>query len=241
MVQARVIPSGSMENTLLVGDHLLMSRLGYDAGVPFTHYHVRLWREPHRQQVIIFHAPIPGTDEDFIKRLIGLPGDMVEIRRAASGFRQRRKALVEPYRNGPPYSLDPRDDNYGPVTSPGARNYFVKSATIATIPTTSRYLGLRPGVQHHRHARDNLHVRSGRRRRLAAGPDSRTLLRLCECDFAPKPCAVASLIQDVLASRINKFAPSLPRPPVIPSAARNLLVIGGTRRGWPSRPRFVFV
>ena len=38
--QARVIPSGSMENTLLVGDHLIMSRIGYDAGVPFTNWHV---------------------------------------------------------------------------------------------------------------------------------------------------------------------------------------------------------
>jgi signal peptidase I len=34
--QARVIPSGSMENTLLIGDHLIMSRVGYDAGIPFT-------------------------------------------------------------------------------------------------------------------------------------------------------------------------------------------------------------
>ena len=38
--QARVIPTGSMENTLLIGDHLLMSRIGYDAGVPFTNLHV---------------------------------------------------------------------------------------------------------------------------------------------------------------------------------------------------------
>ena len=80
MVQARVIPSASMENTLLVGDHLLMSRFGYDVSLPFTRYHIRLWREPRRQQVIIFHAPIPGPDEDFIKRLIGMPGDTVEIR-----------------------------------------------------------------------------------------------------------------------------------------------------------------
>src|ERR1700747_3732619 len=50
--QARVIPSGSMENTLLIGDHLIMSRVGYDAGVPFTNWHVPLWRNPHRQQVI---------------------------------------------------------------------------------------------------------------------------------------------------------------------------------------------
>src|SRR5207302_696224 len=61
LVQARVIPSGSMERTLLVGDHLLMSRFGYDAGVPFTGWHVRLWREPHRQQVVIFRAPLAGT------------------------------------------------------------------------------------------------------------------------------------------------------------------------------------
>src|SRR5262245_19875456 len=70
LVQARVIPSGSMENTLLIGDHLLMSRMGYDASVPFTRYHMRLWREPHRQQVIIFRAPLPGGSEDYIKRLI---------------------------------------------------------------------------------------------------------------------------------------------------------------------------
>jgi len=55
--QARVIPSGSMEDTLLIGDHLIMSRIGYDAGVPFTNWHVPLWRNPHRQQVIIFKPP----------------------------------------------------------------------------------------------------------------------------------------------------------------------------------------
>src|SRR5712675_120150 len=58
--QARVIPSGSMENTLLIGDHLIMSRIGYDAGVPFTNWHVPLWRNPHRQQVIIFKPPFAG-------------------------------------------------------------------------------------------------------------------------------------------------------------------------------------
>src|SRR5271154_4687286 len=77
--QARVIPSGSMENTLLVGDHLLMSRFGYDAEVPMTQLQMRLWREPHRQQIIVFRAPLPGSP-DYIKRLIGLPGDQLEIK-----------------------------------------------------------------------------------------------------------------------------------------------------------------
>ena len=80
LVQARVIPSGSMEKTVLIGDHLIVSRLGYDAGIPFTQYHVPLWREPKRQQIIVFRAPLPDEGyPDFIKRVIGLPGDRVKI------------------------------------------------------------------------------------------------------------------------------------------------------------------
>ena len=136
MVQARVIPSGSMEQTLLVGDHLLMSRIGYDVGLPFTQYHLRLWREPRRQQMVIFRAPIPGPDEDFIKRLIGMPGDRVEIRKGMV-FDQWH-ALVEPYRNGPPNP----DDNYGPVTVP-PRSYFVLGDNREDS-SDSRYWGYVP-------------------------------------------------------------------------------------------------
>jgi signal peptidase I len=78
--QARVIPSGSMENTLLIGDHLIMSRIGYDAGVPFTNWHVSLWRNPQRRQVIIFKPPYAPDTTDLIKRTIGLPGDTVDLR-----------------------------------------------------------------------------------------------------------------------------------------------------------------
>ena len=77
--QARVIPSGSMENTLLIGDHLVMSRIGYDVGVPFTHWHVPLWKNPHRGQMIIFTPPYNTNGEDLIKRVIGMPGDTVDV------------------------------------------------------------------------------------------------------------------------------------------------------------------
>jgi signal peptidase I len=117
LVQARVIPSGSMENTILVGDHLIVSRLGYDAGIPFTSWHVPLWRSPKRQQIIVFRAPLPGTP-DFIKRLIGLPGDNLQIRSGIVYI--DGQALSEPYRLGPP--LD--SDNFGPVTVP-AGEYFM--------------------------------------------------------------------------------------------------------------------
>jgi signal peptidase I len=88
--QARVIPSGSMENTLLIGDHLIMSRVGYDAGIPFTNIHVPLWRNPTRQQIIIFKPPFDPTQPDYVKRVIGLPGDTVDIRDGAVWINAKR-------------------------------------------------------------------------------------------------------------------------------------------------------
>jgi signal peptidase I len=80
VAQARVIPSGSMENTVLIGDHLIVSRFGYDAGIPFTAYHVPLWRNPERQQIVVFRAPLADQGyPDLIKRCIGIPGDRIKI------------------------------------------------------------------------------------------------------------------------------------------------------------------
>ena len=97
--QARVIPSGSMEKTLLIGDHLIMSRIGYDAGVPFTNLHVSLWRTPQRGQIVIFRPVIPGDTSDVIKRVIGLPGDMVDIHDGSVWINGVR--LREDYTQGP--------------------------------------------------------------------------------------------------------------------------------------------
>ena len=80
VAQARVIPSGSMENTVLIGDHVIVSRLGYDAGIPFTKYHMPLWRDPKRQQIVVFRAPLADQGfPDLIKRCIGVPGDRIKI------------------------------------------------------------------------------------------------------------------------------------------------------------------
>lgn len=105
LVQARVIPSGSMERTVLIGDHLIVSRIGYDAGIPFTGWHIPLWREPKRQQIIVFRAPLAGNP-DFIKRVIGLPGDTLEIKQGVVTI--NGKPLDEPYREDPPNPLENR-------------------------------------------------------------------------------------------------------------------------------------
>jgi signal peptidase I len=103
--QARVIPSGSMENTLLIGDHLIMSRVGYDAGVPFTSWHVSLWRNPKRRQIVIFTPVVRAETSDIIKRVVGLPGETVDIHDGAVWIDGRK--LVENYTTGPsePYQM----------------------------------------------------------------------------------------------------------------------------------------
>jgi signal peptidase I len=108
--QARVIPSGSMEKTLLVGDHLIMSRVGYDAGVPFTNWHVPLWRNPKRQQIVIFKPPYAPNETDLVKRVIGMPGDIVDLRNGAvwiNGEKLEESYAVGKTEPAPP-AYDPR-------------------------------------------------------------------------------------------------------------------------------------
>jgi len=99
-----------MENTLLIGDHLIMSRIGYDAGVPFTSWHVPLWRNPHRQQIIIFKPPFAPDTPDYVKRVIGLPGDTIDIHGGAvwiNGEKLRENYTIGPSEPAPPGSAPP--------------------------------------------------------------------------------------------------------------------------------------
>ena len=77
VVQAFKIPSGSMEPTLLVGDHILVSKFIYGVKIPFTRTTLIPVKEPGRDDVIVFIYPVE-PDKDFIKRVIGLPGDRIE-------------------------------------------------------------------------------------------------------------------------------------------------------------------
>jgi len=74
LVEAFRIPSGSMERTLLVGDFLLVNKLVYGAEVPFTRTRLPAVAAPRRGDVIVFKYPVDPT-VDFVKRVVGLPGD----------------------------------------------------------------------------------------------------------------------------------------------------------------------
>jgi signal peptidase I len=78
VVQAFKIPSGSMEPTLVVGDHILVNKFIYGVKLPFVRKTIIPIEQPHRNDVIVFIYPMDPS-KDFIKRVIGLPGDRIEM------------------------------------------------------------------------------------------------------------------------------------------------------------------
>ncbi len=72
------VPSGSMKPTILEGDRVFVNKLAYDLKVPFTTLHLAEWSAPHRGDIVVFYSPKDGTR--LVKRTIGLPGDVVELR-----------------------------------------------------------------------------------------------------------------------------------------------------------------
>lgn len=79
VVQAFKIPSSSMEPTLLVGDHILVNKFIYGIRLPLIGEKICTFSTPQRGDVIVFIFP-RDRSKDFIKRVIGLPGETVEIR-----------------------------------------------------------------------------------------------------------------------------------------------------------------
>ena len=107
LVQAYFIPSPSMENTLLVGDVLFVNKFLYGAKVPLLDAHLPAVREPRHGDIVVFISPI--EDSTLVKRLIGLPGDTLEMR---TGVLYRNgRALEEPSAQ----SLEP-ENRLDPVT-----------------------------------------------------------------------------------------------------------------------------
>ena len=78
IVQAFKIPSSSMEPTLLVGDHILVNKFIYGIRIPYTNIKFFQYKKPGRGDIIVFIFP-KDRSKDFIKRVIGMEGEKVEI------------------------------------------------------------------------------------------------------------------------------------------------------------------
>ncbi len=145
LVEAFQIPSGSMERTLLAGDFLFVNKAVYGAQIPGTNARLPGFESPHRGDVIVFAYP-KNPELNYVKRVIGTPGDTVEMR--GGDVRVNGRRLEEPYvqrvdpgrdiydpefnwqrdyLSGDPAaarSYHPTRDSWGPLTVPAGK-YFV--------------------------------------------------------------------------------------------------------------------
>lgn len=123
VVQAFKIPSGSMKPTLLVGDHILVNKFIYGIKIPFTDKTLIEVSEPERGDVIVFKYPL-DTSKDYIKRVIGLPGDRIQI------IKRRLYLNGKPVEDthahySSPEPLGAALHNFGPVTVPDGRLFVM--------------------------------------------------------------------------------------------------------------------
>src|SRR5207248_4580252 len=72
------VPTGSMKPTIVEGDRVYVNKLAYDLKVPFTTWHIAEWSNPKRGDIVVFFSPHDG--QRLVKRVIGLPGDTLELR-----------------------------------------------------------------------------------------------------------------------------------------------------------------
>ncbi len=123
LVQAFVIPTGSMEDTLLIGDHLLVDKLAYSPSGPISKY-LLPYEQPKHGDIIVFRYPV-DISQTFVKRVIGVPGDhlkMVNRIIYRNGVR-----LNEPYVYHK-FPYEPTRDNF-----PGEAGYYTDQPLQAQL------------------------------------------------------------------------------------------------------------
>ncbi len=126
VVQAFKIPSGSMLDTLQIGDHILVNKFIYGVKLPFSDMVIIPIKHPQREDIIVFEFP-EDPRKDFIKRVIGVPGDVIEIKDKRlyvnHKLMERDYAIYKDPRILPG-SAQPRD-NFGPVTVPEGKLFVM--------------------------------------------------------------------------------------------------------------------
>jgi signal peptidase I len=144
--QAFQIPTGSMEKNLLIGDHLIVNKMVFAPTLTGLERAILPDREIRRGDVIVFKYPV-DPNRDFVKRVIGLPGDRLELHRKRVYINGQpiddpwAQYLTPPSTDGPP-QLGNKAEEYGPVTVP-MDQYFMMGDNRDNSED-SRYWGFMP-------------------------------------------------------------------------------------------------
>jgi signal peptidase I len=145
-VQAFKIPTGSMENNLLIGDHLLVNKFVFAPTLAGPERALMPMRSIRRGDIVVFKYP-DEPDRDFIKRVIGLPGETVELRNKkvyvnGQPLEERYVHFLEPAHNAQEVTSFDVRERYGPVQVPDG-HYFVMGDNRDNSQD-SRYWGFLP-------------------------------------------------------------------------------------------------
>jgi signal peptidase I len=146
VVQAFKIPTGSMENNLLIGDHLLVNKFVFGPTASALETRVLPTRDIHRGDVVVFKYP-DEPERDFIKRVIGLPGETLELRNKkvyvnGQALDEPYVHFLEPASEAPEVTSFDVRERYGPVRVPEGQ-YFVMGDNRDNSQD-SRYWGFLP-------------------------------------------------------------------------------------------------
>ena len=132
-----VVPSGSMNPTIVEGDRIFVNKLAYGLRVPFTTWYVTHWSAPERGEVIVFGSPIDGTR--LVKRVAAVPGETVELVNSQLFINGLPVTWAHPILLTPGTRSRP---DFGPVTVPPGQ-YFVLGDNRDNS-ADSRYFGFVP-------------------------------------------------------------------------------------------------
>jgi signal peptidase I len=147
VAEATVIPTGSMENTILIGDHVFLNKLLYGPEIPFTSWRLPVLRHIHRGDIVAFRYP-RNPSVMYVKRVIAVGGDVVKI--VNKQVFVNGQPLKEPYAQFESWNMLPLRDNFPP--------------TLQEISTLPAYWGLDPNWARempHYIKPDGLHVPKG--------------------------------------------------------------------------------
>jgi signal peptidase I len=127
VAEATVIPTGSMESTILVGDHVFLNKLLYGPHLPYTSLRLPPLKDVHRQDIVAFRYPV-NPSVMFVKRVIGVGGDVIRIDNKRVYL--NGKPLFEPYVQYLSLPNQPLRDEFPP--------------SVSLLETYPAYLGLDP-------------------------------------------------------------------------------------------------
>lgn len=147
VAEATVIPTGSMESTILIGDHVFLNKLLYGPEIPYTSWRLPVLRPIHRGDIVAFHYPV-NPSQMFVKRVIAVGGDVIRI------------ADKKVYING-----QPQNEPYAQFDASAIMPLIVNfPPRLQEIPTLPAWEGLDPKWAHEmpKYIRaDGLHVPEG--------------------------------------------------------------------------------